>query len=245
MVVVGVKKRMIFQSGGRFSSSNSRDAFVLLDLNLKIVRVNHIAESLLGYSQEELSGKSISILFSVDYYESFHSILNCVFLGKSYPMLNVKCKGKKGEDTTFSSSVYPFMEGDTMIGVELFFRKQSTDTAEMQKPVLSLQPRNGAKKRTFDQLRLSILLTLTRKHLTINQISQQCGINWKTVESHLTYLLGKCYVKEIFSSEYVRIFDITSDGRAFLHSVIPKLDELNKDDSNEQNNEKIEEGWLK
>jgi predicted transcriptional regulator len=68
-------------------------------------------------------------------------------------------------------------------------------------------------KRTFDQIRDSVLIGLSKKKKTINQLSLETGINWKTVEKHLTYLLGKKMIEEVFSSEYLRVFDITDKGR--------------------------------
>ena len=46
-------------------------------------------------------------------------------------------------------------------------------------------------KRTFKELRDTILKTLADGHKTINQLSQDSKINWKTVELHLTYLAGR------------------------------------------------------
>ncbi len=72
------------------------------------------------------------------------------------------------------------------------------------------------KKRTFLLLRLCILKSLSTGVKTINQIAKENSINWKTVESHLTYLMGKGYAREIFNSQYVRIFEITDSGREHL-----------------------------
>lgn len=71
-------------------------------------------------------------------------------------------------------------------------------------------------KRTFVELRLRILIALADSNRTINDLSVRTGINWRTVELHLTYLLGKKFVEEIFSSQYVRIFGITARGREHL-----------------------------
>lgn len=71
-------------------------------------------------------------------------------------------------------------------------------------------------KRTFDELRLRILIALRESNRTINDLSVRSGINWRTVESHLTHLLGKKLVTEIFSSQYVRIFALTPLGQQHL-----------------------------
>jgi DNA-binding transcriptional ArsR family regulator len=69
------------------------------------------------------------------------------------------------------------------------------------------------KKRTFEELRKNIIIDLDSGKKTINQISMDTGINWKTVEKHLTYLLGKKLIEEVYNSDYLRIFDLTDKGR--------------------------------
>lgn len=71
-------------------------------------------------------------------------------------------------------------------------------------------------KRTFIDLRNCILLRLASGQKTINQISNETGINWKTVERHLIYLIGRGWVREAFSSAYVRIFELTAFGKDYL-----------------------------
>lgn len=76
------------------------------------------------------------------------------------------------------------------------------------------------KKRKFSELRHSILNFLKKKKLsTLNNISRSTGINWKTVDNHLIYLIGKGFVKEVFSSPYVRIFKITEKGVKYLNKI--------------------------
>lgn len=75
------------------------------------------------------------------------------------------------------------------------------------------------KKRTFLLLRAFILKSLSTGVKTINQIAKEQNINWKTVELHLTFLAGKGYAKEIFNSQYVRIFEITENGRGYISTV--------------------------
>ena len=71
-------------------------------------------------------------------------------------------------------------------------------------------------KRTFGKIRQKILLSLSDDKKTINEISRKSDINWRTVENHLTYLSGRGLVNEAFSSEYVRIFEITEEGEEFV-----------------------------
>ena len=77
-------------------------------------------------------------------------------------------------------------------------------------------------KRTFIEIRNSILLSLASGQKTINQISSETEINWKTVERHLVHLIGKGWVREAFSSAYVRIFELTAFGKDYLRRNVSK-----------------------
>ena len=85
------------------------------------------------------------------------------------------------------------------------------------------------RKRTFRELRYIILLVLLSGQQTTNQISIRTGINWRTVESHLTFLVGKGLVSEVLKSEYVRIFKLTEQGEKHTNRLL------------EQNNKTVEE----
>lgn len=77
-------------------------------------------------------------------------------------------------------------------------------------------------KRTFREIRKSILLALSKGQLTVNEIAKQSEINWKTVNNHLIYLTGRGFVKEVFSSSYVRIYELTEQGKNFILKNISK-----------------------
>ncbi|MBI3037232.1 ArsR family transcriptional regulator [Candidatus Woesearchaeota archaeon] len=77
----------------------------------------------------------------------------------------------------------------------------------------------GGRKRTFTELRHIILAALSHGQQTTNQISIKTGINWRTVEAHLTFLIGKGLVTEVLKSEYVRIFALAQDGKAAASSL--------------------------
>ena len=77
-------------------------------------------------------------------------------------------------------------------------------------------------KRTFIELREIILLSLSKGQKTINQISSETGINWKTVENHLVYLVGKGWVREVVRSQYVRIFELSAFGKDHLRPRLPR-----------------------
>ncbi|MBI2656563.1 ArsR family transcriptional regulator [Candidatus Woesearchaeota archaeon] len=82
---------------------------------------------------------------------------------------------------------------------------------------------NGfAEKRKFVDIRNSILLSLASGQKTINQISNEASINWKTVERHLIYLIGKGWVREAFSSAYVRVFELTAFGKDYIRKNVSR-----------------------
>ena len=70
----------------------------------------------------------------------------------------------------------------------------------------------NARKRTFRELRQIILIRLLSGQQTTNELSINTGINWKTAEAHLTFLIGKGFVNEVLKSAYVRIFKLTPLG---------------------------------
>ncbi len=72
------------------------------------------------------------------------------------------------------------------------------------------------KKRNFIEIRELILKSLSTGRKTVNELSKDSGINWKTVDNHLVYLLGKGMVTEVFSSPYVKIYEINDKGREYL-----------------------------
>ncbi len=70
---------------------------------------------------------------------------------------------------------------------------------------------NGA-RRTFKELRQAILIGLLPGQQTTNGISVNTGINWRTAEAHLKFLVDKGFVSEVLKLAYVRIFKLTPIG---------------------------------
>ena len=54
---------------------------------------------------------------------------------------------------------------------------------------------------------------------TINQLASVAGVNWKTTQRHLIFLTGKGFVHEVFSSPYVKIYDLTDKGKKVIKKV--------------------------
>ena len=67
-------------------------------------------------------------------------------------------------------------------------------------------------KRVFSEIRRDILRSLSAGQKTVNQISTEAEINWKTVDRHIIHLLGRRQIEAVFVSEYVRIYKITQEG---------------------------------
>ncbi len=76
-----------------------------------------------------------------------------------------------------------------------------------------------AVKRRFSDLRDLILKNLDTGKKTVNQLSSDSGINWKTVDNHLIYLVGRGMVEVVFSSPYVKIFELTEQGKEYLEQI--------------------------
>ena len=75
---------------------------------------------------------------------------------------------------------------------------------------------NGNGKRTFKDLRKEILLCLSKGQMTVNEIAVCAKINWKTVSNHLIHLTGRGLVREVLNSAYVRIYELSEEGKNFL-----------------------------
>jgi predicted transcriptional regulator len=73
-------------------------------------------------------------------------------------------------------------------------------------------------KRKYSQLRPLILKAFAKEQKTVNQVSTETGINWRTVDNHLIYLTGKGHLKTIFISPFVKIYAITEKGLLALKS---------------------------
>ena len=68
-------------------------------------------------------------------------------------------------------------------------------------------------KRTFTEIRKKILKALKEEQKTVNQLSKETKINWKTVDNHITYILGKGFAEIVFESKYVKIYQISEKGK--------------------------------
>ncbi|MBS3141950.1 PAS domain-containing protein [Candidatus Woesearchaeota archaeon] len=173
-------------------------AFFSGDLDGRITSWSEGASSLFGFTQEEVLGK-IPPHIPKDRLRDFRAIFRTIREGKSAEYITTRLH-KDGTVLPVHIYVAPLYDGERLlIGYHGYYEP--------------IEQQNGAQKRTFTNIRTLLLADLAQGQRTINQIATNTGVNWKTVENHLIYLAGKKYIKEIFSSKFVRIFELTPEGR--------------------------------
>jgi PAS domain S-box-containing protein len=197
------------------------DAAICIDLKGTILDLNKAAESLLGYASYEIVNLPFSTLYPKPWHHQVPLILDRVAKGASLSNANAQVIHKNGGTLHINLSFSPLLgkKGEAL-GSFLILRKldQMKDIHVFLEdaPPPSSDTAAEGRRRTFEELRLGILRCLRDQQMTINQLATYAGMNWKTVENHLTHLLGKGFVREVFRSEYVRIFEITPQGREHL-----------------------------
>lgn len=75
-----------------------------------------------------------------------------------------------------------------------------------------------AKKKTFSQIRKIILKELSKGERTVNQIAENTGLTWRTVDNHLIYLIGTGKVEPVFISKYVKIYRLKKEPFPEVHA---------------------------
>lgn len=198
---------------------NSTEAIFAIDLDGKVIFWNPVCEKLFGYNKEEAIGSFLPIFSPASAYE-FEAIIEKTKLNKATTFKTQK-HAKDGSVLDLVITTYPLYHEDLLIGVGAIVQSSSILKKATFMPY-NLSPFVRDSKRTFYELRNEIIVTLSKGKMTINQIANESGINWKTVEKHLTYMIGKKIVAEIFSSEYVRVFELTSQGTDYVEELKKK-----------------------
>lgn len=202
---------------------NSKEAIIAIDLTGKVTFWNRSAERIFGYKEKEVLGKSLPIIKDKFNYE-LETILSKAKQGESLSFRTTK-QTKIGDEIEVIINTNPMHQGDSIIGVSAIIQEANLIKKAGYLPY-DLITQHREQKRTFVELRDLIFITLQSGRKTINQLSNESNINWRTVEKHLTYLIGKRMVNEVFSSEYVRIFELTKLGQDYLSEM--KARELQK-----------------
>jgi PAS domain S-box-containing protein len=185
--------------------------------------------ALLGYTTEELHSMNFIELIHVDSLENIFKMYEAYIKTHQMPEL-VTCKCVRKNETAImlqwhSKSIEK--EGK-IIGFSGYITELSTLGYGQENQISDLQIReftqkintlDSRAKRTFKTIRNIIIVCLSKGELSINEVAHLSGVNWKTVENHLTYLIGKKLVKENFSSKYVRLFGLTERGSQYLFNL--------------------------
>ena len=192
------------------------EAIIALDLNGKVLFWNNAAEKLFGYKKDNLIGKYIPIISNQSKFE-LNYVIQKTIEGKQTNFRTQK-QSKDGSilDLIFATNPITNQLGE-IIGVSIIVQQMPLLKKISYLP-LDIDPIIRGQKRTFEEIRNLIMLNINNKK-TINQIANDSGVNWRTVEKHLTFLMGKKLVKEIFSSEYVRIFELTELGNLHIQKL--------------------------
>ena len=72
------------------------------------------------------------------------------------------------------------------------------------------------KKRSFEDIRNNIVYSLDSGSKTVNEIAKATGINWRTVDNHLTHLMGRELVEKVLDTAYAKIFALSEDGKGII-----------------------------
>ncbi|MFT4303843.1 MAG: hypothetical protein ACMXYG_04715 [Candidatus Woesearchaeota archaeon] len=173
-------------------------AILSLDKNFTVKFANQLAEEIMDFHQEDLSG----LFHPFDLSNDFFNRHNLDLISKN--KVNFRSKILHN-NIPVEGYINAILDNGGIIGYSIFFNKAER-----------LVNNSSPKRKKFTTIRNLILKSLTEKRKTINQLAKDIGVNWRTVESHLTYLSGKKHIIEVLSSEYVRIFDITDSGRKLV-----------------------------
>ena len=76
------------------------------------------------------------------------------------------------------------------------------------------------RKREYTAIRLALLKSLAGGQKNLNALAKASKVNWKTTRNHMIYLMGMSYVKLIFASPQVKIYEITEYGLFNIGSAI-------------------------
>jgi PAS domain S-box-containing protein len=172
-----------------------------------------------GYSKEEIMSINFLQLIHPDHYEKANETYSIFLSNGSLPS---EVKGtyvdKSGRTLELTLILEPRIQNERHVGIYGRIISIKEGTVE--------QNQNDTNKRTFQSLRTAIIFSLLKEKLSINQIATATGINWRTVENHLTYLMGKKLVNEVFASKYVRVFELTEFGKATAELLKKEQKEL-------------------
>lgn len=207
---------------------NSSEAIIALNSKCVITYWNRGAEILFGYPKGEILNKRWPTESKASLYD-LESAIKRAKEGQS-TIFKTQKQTKEGLILNLIITTSPIFKNGNFMGISAIVREFNT-LKKVRTLGYNLNTFMREPKRTFKQIRKLVLINLNSGKKTINQIANETDINWKTVEKHLTYLIGKKLVNEIFSSEYVRILELTEQGQEEVNRI--EKEELKKYIKNE------------
>lgn len=75
-------------------------------------------------------------------------------------------------------------------------------------------------RKTYLIIRLFILQSLLQKEKSVNNIAYDTGINWRTADKHLDYLLEQGFVSKFYFAEQLKIYAITDLGKQVISQPV-------------------------
>jgi len=185
--------------------------------------------ALFRYTKAELLAMNFVELVHSDDIEKVLKLYEIfVKTGHTPSNFTLKCVRKDKSILYIELSNEVIKEGDEVKGTKGFATLIKSDKSQKESAVSEnaleelkekINQLDSGNKRTFTTIRHIIVICLSRGQLSINEIAHFAGINWKTVENHLTYLIGKKLVRENFSSKYVRLFELTKLGEEYVMNL--------------------------
>ncbi len=188
---------------------------IAFDINGKVIFWNNSSEKLFKYKRKDVIGKYLPFITSTSKYE-IEAVISKTMEGKQMNFKTQK-RDKQGNILDLVLFTSPIRKENKIIGVSAIIKESSFLKNLSYIPLEDIAERE--QKRTFVDIRKLIIISLEKSKKTINQIALDSGVNWKTVEKHLTYMIGKRLVNEVFSSEYVRVFELTEQGKACFEII--------------------------
>ncbi len=214
---------------------NLSDAALCVDCSGIILEWNKAAEELLGYMSYEIIQQHFSVIYPKHVHHQIPLLLDRMMQGMPVANVNASIVHKNGGQVpvNLSFSTLHVEEGkiagffliarklDQGKDIHIFLEDSQQDSYQESAGAAGAATGTGdteaeGRRRTFEEIRMAILSRLGASQMTINQLATYANINWKTVENHLTYLIGKGFVHEVFKSDYVRIMEATASGREYL-----------------------------
>lgn len=193
--------------------NSSKYAIIAMDLDLTVTFINLQAKKMFKISDEEILGKHNPFSLGNDIFNFSHDDL------ENRKRMQIKRLRLENSDVDVKGHISPvFNKENNHCGYCIYVKKLENSAHENKNENLFINGRvkEMSQKRSFSHIRHMILSALVDSRKTINQIAKDIEVNWKTVENHLTYLMGKKFISEVFSSKYVRIFKITEAGKRHL-----------------------------